>query len=213
MKYLIYILFLFCFGCSSKVVDLDDLCKKSNNSYECAQIIERYQIPYYSNFVKRTNLKLTLKLDNGKNLVLENIDKEEDGIWYSFRDYLKNINSYLINIQYYEGGEYYLINKSNGLKIILPGLLKFAPDNLRFVSFNLDLEAQYSPNGFVIYKLVNNTYMKEYELFTNDWGISNVRWISNSEIEVDKKELKNDQLSVTGKIIYEFKNHIWRVKE
>lgn len=213
MKHLICILLLLALGCSRKVTDLDDLCKNSSNSYECAQIIEKYQIPYYSNFVKRTNQKLTLAIDNGSNLVLENNDKEEDGIWYSFRDYMENINSYIIDIQYYEGGEYYLINKFDGKKIIVPGMIKIAPDNLHFVSYNLDLEAEYSPNGFVIYKLINNTYIKEYESFTNNWGPSNIRWISNNEIEVEKMQLKNNQLSVTGKINYELKNNTWAYKE
>jgi hypothetical protein len=187
------------------------LCKNVTNSYECAQKIEKYQLRHYGDLVKRDNNKLILKIDNGNDIVLENITGEFDGdMLYSFQEFFENINTYLIHIQYYEGIEFYIINKSSGEMTKVPGLIKISPDNTRLISFSIDLEAGYSPNGFVIYLIDNNSYLKDFEYYTNDWGPSNVEWITDKKIDIEKTEWKGSGLSVTGNVICEFDSN-WKL--
>lgn len=199
----------------SIVINLDSLCNNINNSYECAKKIEKYQLTKFSHLIKRNNNKLTLKIDNNADLILNDIDKEyDDGVWYSFRDYIKEINSYIVHIQYYEGDAYYLINKNSGEKIIIPGLVKISPNKKRLVSYNMDLVAEYTVNGFVIYNLTNTSFIKEFEskIDINEWGPSNAEWINDNQIEFEKTVFKDTSETVVGKVIYEYKGK-WEIKE
>lgn len=216
MRYVTIIFLIFALtGCQSKLEDLDELCKDISNSYECAQKIEKYQINRYKNLVTREKDKLLLKLDNGEQLTLEDIDKEgrsEGVVWYSFRELLEDLNVYVIHIQYYEGGEYMLINKNNGEKIKIVGKVKVSPDKQRLVSYNVDLEAGYSPNGFQIIRLLNDHFIKEYELIQDEWGPSNVKWINKNELEFEKTGWQNGSLEIIGKVNYIYKDNKWIVE-
>lgn len=197
-------------GCQSRVVDVDELCKDSSNSYECAQKIEKYQIKRYKNIVIRQNNRLLLKLSNRRQLILEDIDKEGEGtVLYSFRELLEDLNIYVIHIQYYEGGKYMLINKNSGEKINIVGKIKVSPDKQRLVSYNVDLEARYCPNGFQIIRLLNDRFVKEYELIQDEWGPSNVKWISNSKLEFEKTGWQGESLEIIGKVNYIYKDNKW----
>lgn len=207
--------FLFClmFGCTTKTEDLDKLCNGIGNSYECAKIIEQHQIPKYSGMVKRVDKKLIFQLDNDKELALEDKDKESQGSWFSFRDYLKEINSYIVHVQYYEGGAFCLINKKTGDKVDIPGLIEISPDKKRFVSYNIDLIAEYEKNGFTIYTLTNGTYKQEYDIELMEWGPSKVKWIDNSTIEIEKFAYTTDlKDTIIGFETYE-KGENWTIKK
>jgi len=199
------IAFVLLIGCSGKEKDLNSLCKDIRNSYECAQVIEKHQLAIYGDLVKRVDGQLILKIDNNVDLVIEDIKSDwDDCKLHSFRDYFEDINSYIVEIQYWEGGAYYLINKSLGTKIVIPGLIAVSPDKKRFVSYNIDIEAAYSPNGFEIYRLGDNSFSKEFEFFLDDWGPSNALWINNNQIEFEKSAWKDSEVQVLGKVIYEF---------
>jgi hypothetical protein len=204
MKYLVIIIACCSIGCSPKVVDFSSICKDVSNSYICAKKIEKVQLNHFKKSVKRIDKKLVLKINNDTDIVLEDKGNGDDVLLYSFRDYIKAINSYMVEIQYYEGGAYYLINKSSGNKITIPGLIKISPDKTRIVSYNLDLISRYTTNGFVIYKLTNNSFLKEYEVEIEDWGPSNADWKDNRHIEFTKSTVKNYKVQVTGKIDYEY---------
>lgn len=212
MKKYILVLLATLSACSQRVTDLDSLCRGLDNSYDCAKKIEEYQLPFFKDIVKRTDDKLILKTDNNSDVILENTDKEEDGVWYSFRDYFKGINSYLVTVNYYEGGEYYLVNKKSGGKILIPGLIKISPDGKRLVSYNVDLEAQYSGNKFVIYRVTDTGYVKEMDTDLSNWGPSDAKWINNNQLEFEKSELKDSGTTVTGKVVYVYDGN-WKIRE
>jgi hypothetical protein len=203
MKQFAILMMCFTIGCSPRIVDFSSICKDVSNSYVCAQKIEKFQLKQFKNSVDRIDGKLILKTDNG-NIVLEDKEKGDDVEHFSFRDYVKDINSYLIEIQYYEGGAYCLINKSSGMMITIPGLIKISPDKTRIVSYNEDLISMYTKNGFVIYRLINNSFLKEYELEIDDWGPSKADWKDNSHIEFTKTAVKDGTIQETGKMIYEY---------
>lgn len=202
---------LFLNGCTTEKKDLEQLCEDLDGSYECAQKIEQHQLLVYNDIVSRTDNKLILKRENNIDIVLQDVEKDVEGVHYLFRDYLEEINSYLIFIQYYEGGDYCLINKHSGQKIIIPGLVKISPDKNRFVSYNQDIEAMFSTNGFVIYKLLDNSFVKEYEVELSDWGPSNAEWLDDNNIEFEKYSWDGKSYGIHGKVIYEYDN-TWKIK-
>ncbi|MEW6621105.1 MAG: hypothetical protein AB1422_17530 [bacterium] len=196
-------------GSQSRIPHLDGLCN-CTNSYECAQKLEKYQLNRYKNFVIRQSDRLLLKLDNGGQLTLEDIDKEgNETELYTFRELLENLNIYVIQIHYYEGGEYMLINKNSGEKIKIVGKIKVSPDKQRLVSYNVDLEAHYCPNGFQIIRLLNDHFVEEYQLIIDEWGPSNVKWISNTKLEFEKIGWQDAGLKIIGKVRYIYRNNKW----
>lgn len=212
MKFLLPSLLILLFGCKSKINDLNSLCEGIDNSYKCAQKIEAYQIPRFDDLVKRVEGKLMLKIETGNEIELENKDKGADGVWFTFRDFMENINAYLVEVHYYEGGRYALISKTSGMMVGVPGKINVSPDHQRFISFNLDLESQFTPNGFVIYSIKNGIFLKELEMYPDDWGPSNINWINGNQIQIEKTEWKNGALEVSRVITYEY-NKEWRQKQ
>lgn len=213
MKNVYFIISALLAGCTSQMTDLDSLCKDVYNSYECAQIIEKYQLPHYNDLVKRTGNKLLLKTKRNQEVILEDIDKGPEGVWYCFRDYLKEINAYIVFVQYYEGGAYCLINSNSGNMVYVPGLIKISPNRQRIVSYNLDLEARYSFNGFVIYRMANDTFVKEFEIETEQWGPTDARWIGNDRIEIEKALWLDNDIQVAGTVMCSFENNKWVIGE
>ena len=91
------------------------LCKGINNSMECAEKIENYQLKKGVSDVSRKGTKLIIALKSGKKIIFT--DSEEDnsnGKWYRYRKYLSTIQCHLIHLQYYEGGGYIFLNANNG---------------------------------------------------------------------------------------------------
>lgn len=212
MRKFIILIIGFIVGCTPKNIDLDSLCKDIHNSYECAQKIEKYQLTQYDDLVKRVNNKLILKTDKKSNIIFEDIAEEANGVWFSFRDYIEEINSYIVHIHYYEGEAYYLINKHSGDKVQIPGLVIVSPSKLRIVSYSMDIEAGYSTNGFVIYKLTDSSFIEEFETELIDWGPSKAKWINDKQIEFEKSAWTGANVSVVGKVVYEF-NDNWKIKK
>ncbi len=202
MKYILFVLLILNIACNrTSEIDFSTICNDIGNSYECSQKIEEYQLKRFNKIVKRDNDQLIITIDKSDNLIFKDADKEtDDGKWYTFRDYFKDINSYLITIQHYEGLSYVLIHKITGNSIDIPGLIQISPDKKRIISYNVDLEAGYSDNGFVIYQIKNGSFIKEYELYPDDWGPSKINWIDNKNVEIEKTIIQNDNNVVADKL-------------
>jgi len=111
--------------------DLDKICSQLLNSYECAQAVERVQLKKYAKFVSRQNDTLTIKLKDGTSVALENLDQ----VFYSFRDFFKNENSAVVDVQYYEGGEYLIIDIRNGKRTTTEDIAKIFPVPSRTLAY------------------------------------------------------------------------------
>ena len=196
-------LIIFSFGCKNNLKTLDSIADGINNSYEHAQKIEKYQLNKYSKIAIRKDTALILKLENNQELILKDHNRGTDGVeLYSFREYYDPIKVFVVEIQYYEGCSYLLINGLSGEQMNVFGTTKLSPDLKRLVSYNLDITAGYSENGFQIIDLKDNHFSLEYENKPEDWGPENVRWINNSEIEVEKQGFKDGDFRNIGKIYF-----------
>ena len=80
-----FILF-FLNSCSTEKKDLQELCEDLDGSYECAQKIEQHQLLVYNDIVSRTDNKLILKRENNIDIVLQDVEKDVEGVHYLFRD-------------------------------------------------------------------------------------------------------------------------------
>jgi len=105
-----------------------------------------------------------------------------------------------------------LINRTNGEKINIFGDIKISPDKQRLISYNIDLTTGDNSNGIQIIKLLKNHFVKEYEMSPSNWGPTNVKWISKSEIEIIKSTLSADSKQLykaVGTTRFILKNNKW----
>lgn len=172
-----------------------------------AQKIEEYQIQKYAHKIQRKNSLLVLKLENNKEYILKDSVKDDFALLYSFREYYDSLNVFVIELQYYEGGAYLLVNGMNGETQYVFGKTKLSPDMKKLVSYNADIVAGYSKNGFQIIDLKNFYFTIEYEYLPNDWGPNNINWINNDEIEIEKLGLQNGTEKIIGKTKFILKDN------
>ncbi|MBX3163486.1 MAG: hypothetical protein KF900_03325 [Bacteroidetes bacterium] len=200
---IILIALVTCCTTKKEKLDLEEICKGIDNSHNCFIAIEKYQLPLNSENVRREKDTLFLKLNNGKTKKI--IDKTEetngDGcVYYNYREYDEDLNSYILNVQYYEGGDYLLINKAKGDTALIFEVPVLSPDRKRFLICNFDISG-YTTNGIAIYRIENDKIIKEYYADEN-WGISEAEWINNDEISMEKIEYseKSGDFVKTGNV-------------
>jgi len=187
-----FVLMIVILGCKNSVKNLETIAEGLDNSYERAQKIEEYQLKKYSDKVQRKDSSLVLKLENNNELVLKDNGTGDGVELFSFREYYDLVKVFVIEVQYYEGGSYLLVNGKNGEKLNIFGKTKLSPDMKKIVSYNMDIFAGFSDNGFQIIDLQDNHFKIEYEYKPDNWGPENINWISNSEIEIEKYGFNKD---------------------
>ncbi|MFA6449282.1 MAG: hypothetical protein WCX65_07445 [bacterium] len=190
------------------------LCKNISSVYACSQAIEKFQLKRFGKLVKRKNKRLYLNIDSNKQVVIQDkilnkLQDNENDTLYSFRSFDKDINVYEVEIQYYESGALLLVNKANGEQIEVIGHIKRSPDKKRIISYNMDLQAGFDPNGFQILKLSNNHFIKELDVELKNWGPSNAKWINKTEVEIEKTIFSSHGETIIGTARYILKNNKW----
>lgn len=159
---------------------------------------------------------LTLELDGGKSKTYKDISEDSENFrGYEFSNFYKDINSYLIKVSLYEGAHYLLVNKITGEEVSVPGNnIEISLDKIRFASSSSDVVAGFSQNGFEIFRLENNHFVKEMELYPENWGPAYIIWNGVNEITVYKEVYSEDSDSISatklaGILKYKLVNNIW----
>jgi hypothetical protein len=150
--------------------------------------------------VSRKGAILTFHLRNGFDSLL--IEKCEECPHYKYLESIDIIDSWLVEVSFYEGGEYELLDKENGVKTSLFSKPLFSPDNKYFICYSMDLEAGYDPNGIQLFmvdkKKPKNIWTKEI----GDWRPEEVRWKNDSIIYIKISTPFIDSLGTSYKISY-----------
>jgi len=172
-------------------MELDDLCSGIDNSLECAQEIERYQLQKGENArrVKRQGVQLLLKLDDGSWLIVkDDVDPDDktSTIRYSFRDHLLKIGYFLLHRQLHEGRDYLMIHERTGRRYELHDVPAISPDKQRLVTASNGVTGGYSPNAVQIWRLTGNGLELEQTLELQGWGPSGPKWLDNDTIRLTK---------------------------
>jgi len=186
-------------GPSQTPFDLEELCKNIDNSYKCAQAIERFQLKHYPKYVTRKGNRLELTLKNGKIKIIENSPETDyddvEGKHYSFREYIQSVGYFLIHVQYWEGSKFLMVHDKTGKEFLIPEVPELSPDKDRLVSVS---GGTYQFNGIQIWKFTSGglvlewTYEhKEYDRFTFN------AWADNKTIKLYKfTEVKNQFVNI-----------------
>ena len=172
--------------------ELNRACKNIQNSHECAQAVEKAQLPRYLHQVSRQGKILRLTLKTGKVVELKDVDidakKHYDQVdkivCYNFREYLRDLGYFLIHVQFWEGGEYLMVNDQNGQLYHLPDLFLLSPDRQRLAT--LLMSEAYVPTSIKIWRITPEKMTQEYSLEPEDWGPKDGAWQDNDTLTFTK---------------------------
>ena len=170
---------------------LNAICAGTDNSYECAQAIERQQLrkPKYTRLAIRARNGLRVRLRNGTWLTLQ--DSQEKGdeasvIKFSFRDYLRDIGYFLLHRQHYEGDDYLLIQDTTGSKFELHDVPVISPDKRRLVTASNGISGGHNANAVQIWQLTKGGAVLEQSFELKGWAPSDPVWTDNLGIRLVK---------------------------
>lgn len=176
--------------------DLAPLCHGLANSYDCGQAIERYQLRRTPQLFTRTGDTLAVHLAGRQRATFVNKDLEhENGVSYTYREFIPEIEQHLVHAHLYEGTGYLLVSHRTGDMVRIQAPPIFSPDGNRFATASEDLESRYNPNEIQIWRIGESAIVLEWSLepagnpvviAPGAWGPKNLRWISPTEIRVQK---------------------------
>lgn len=127
-------------------------------SSEDAEICQRERylalLDRFKDYVDVGEESIVLTLENGENtMVLRNEDVENDFASYAFQNYFQEAGYYSIQVDYHEGGEYWLIHDTDGEKIPVWGQPTVSPNKQKFIVTSSDLEAGFLANGIQLWEV------------------------------------------------------------
>ncbi|MBC7381858.1 MAG: hypothetical protein H7296_02560 [Bacteroidia bacterium] len=166
-----------------------------------SKVIKFNKIVYDTSPIMKVNDKITLHLINGKNIILEDSfpnSDNDDQVTYKYVGFLKEVGLYIVIAQYFESGEYLLIDNKTGSKTKVWGIPKLSPDNIHIIAASSAIGYEIMPNGIQLWKIQTNGIPKlEWEYQQNKWSPENVEWADKNTIYVFKRT--PEQLSSNNK--------------
>ncbi|WP_207532861.1 hypothetical protein [Desertivirga arenae] len=167
-----------------------EIYKKHDNFYEADKEVEGYLAKGQAMYFNRKDSILTLSLEGGKTKTIKDVSKDsEEDIWYTYQNYFKGINSYLLRGQLYEGDCYMVVNRKTGEEIYVIGKIYPSPDNHSFIAINADLEARYSSNGLQLVELSQGQYRPKLTIEGGNWGPVELQWLDNKSFVIKVLEM------------------------
>lgn len=153
----------------------------SEDEYKKAAKAEKLNID--TTLVKKKQGELVLSLAGNKMMILRdslsNSDNTEQ-ITYNYWGHFNEVGFYIIKVQYYESGEYLLINDKTGIKTQVWGEPKLSPDKKHIVSASNGIEYDILPNGIQMWLIQKDALKLEWEYKQKQWGPDGIIWINQN---------------------------------
>jgi hypothetical protein len=111
---------------------------------------------------------------------------------YSYVKTLINVGFVLISRKLLESTVEILVNLKNGKKTTLWGKPRFSPNNKMIISYNVDLVAGFSHNGFQLFEINNGDIKQVFEREILDWGTEEIKWDSDTSIVIKRIKLDSE---------------------
>ncbi len=151
----------------------------------CALRVERGLLAASAGGARRAGDTLHIRGAGRGSLALASDTREGgDFVRYRYRGLLPGIAQHLVQMDFYEGGGWLLVDTVTTEQTRVLGPPVVAPDRSRFVATSVDLEAGYDPNGLQVWSLARGFPRLEWGLDGGDaWGASDAAWIDARTVE------------------------------
>lgn len=150
---------------------------------------EEERIAACADRVTRNRDTVVVKLRGDSTVSFENVEAGEQSRGYFFAGYLEEIDAFLMEVVYWEGYGYILVDAATGHQTHLDAPPVVSPDRKRLITANMDLEAGYTRTRIQIYRLVDDRLELEWTHEPQDdprWGPSSAEWIDSVTVSVAK---------------------------
>lgn len=171
----------------------DKTCAGIDNSFACARAVEKRMLARNQPSIRRDGRRLAINVANGKTVTF--VDTRDpnnaDGVSYSYIGTLVDVSEHVVEVQYYEGNSYLLVNTKSGSQTSSVGMPVASPSGGHVVATSVDLEAMYNPTAIQIWKVTPDgleaAYKHEFADVGEDvWGPGEPTWRSNRRIRFQK---------------------------
>ena len=145
--------------------------------------------------VERADSGLEIRGTDGRRLALADDTAEADAYErHVYRAYLPDIGFHLVEVGYYEGGTWLLVNAETTDMTILHGPPTVSPGRTRFAVTSVDLVAGYDENVVQVWRIRGGTPQLEWGLDGGDlWGASTPVWAGEDVLDFTRHRLvEND---------------------
>lgn len=137
---------------------------------QCTQKIKEQQLKKDAKFITKTNTGYEIKLLSGETRTLQNsLEQNEDFRQYEYLYYIEKLGYFVFRINFYEAGQFLLIDDKFGYSSPISGFPTPSPDFKHFVSTNADGTAGFEFNGIQLFGFTDHGmeifFEKEYEFF------------------------------------------------
>ena len=150
---------------------------------------------------------LIFKSSSNKTAYLINVKDEDDVDAYSVYTFIQDmpkINQWLVMASYYESYGYVFIDKTSVDSTMLYGLPVASPDNKYIITFNQDIEAGFTYNGFQLFEMRDSKPVLQGEKELISWGPDNVKWKDATTLFVQQAQIKNDSSNGGQQLVTEY---------
>jgi len=138
---------------------------------------------------RREGPRLIIQADSGRTVVLQDDSTEGEAyVRHEYRAHLGSIGAHLVEVTYYEGGAFLLVDARTGDSTRLSGRPVVSPDRRRFVTTSMDLEAGYDPNVIEVWRVASPRPVIEFSHQAEGWGPSDAAWRDTATVELRKHE-------------------------
>ena len=207
MRYILILSFILC--CSSKTQELQ-ICEGNWDEINaCKADNEQLLLNEFPNKFHRESNTLFLKNDKDVNPTKQL--KSENYNSYRLLKYFPSHNISLIEatgFEYYESFIYH--HKYGSFKTAL-GDIQISPNGKYLFGFNRDLEAEFSPNGVVIYR-ISDWFNLSSSFYPTTFGIESVEFLSDNEVKLKTFFWLSDFKAQYGECYMQLVNTIWQFK-
>jgi hypothetical protein len=149
----------------------------SEDEYKKAAQGERLNID--TTLIKKNKDELVLSIAGNKKVILRdslaNSDNTEQ-VTYNYIGHFKEAGLYVIKVQYYETGEYILINDKTGVKTKVWGEPKLSPDKKHIVCASNAVGYDIMPNGIQMWLIQKGNLNLDWEYKQEQWGPDGIIW-------------------------------------
>jgi hypothetical protein len=145
---------------------------------------ERHNINADVKRVVRRKDSLILTNKDGRTIAFRNSRgsvSNDDREKYYFLDNLKEINQWLIYVEYVETGDYMLVDQQSGARIFLPEPPHISP-GAKYVIAGSESGNIRGVNSLYFYEVVNKQLKLIGERELKTWGLGALRWINDDTV-------------------------------
>lgn len=175
------------------------ICMSETNTYECARAVEAYQLRHGHDHLARRDSSFVIGLPSGDSVIVRDRPGDQHGAGgarYTYLGFLPSVSQHLLEIQYWEGGGYLLVDGRTGRRHEVVSVPRVSPDDRRFTVFSSALDT-YSSSALQIWRVDDRGIELEWEAelaeaggspqaddAATEWGPGDVVWAAPDSLRV-----------------------------